>query len=329
MQILKAMFAYILGSLIIVIFALICLSSGRYALPIEDIIQVLCGYGDETQNNVVFYFRLPRILVAIIVGAGLSVAGGAFQSLFRNPLATPDILGVTSGASFGAVLGLLLGLSMDYISIAGFIFGILSLALVVCIGYNKNTPYQTTTMILSGIIVGALFQSLIGIVKYIADPQDTLPTITYWLLGSLDVALESYVIFNLIGIVFGIVIVFILRWKLNLLMLEDDEAKSLGVNLTLLRAYIIISSTMIVACSISMCGVIGWVGLLVPHIARLLIGNENSKLIPLSMFIGALFLMLIDTLSRTLSSEQIPISILTSLVGAPFFIYILRKNQRG
>lgn len=218
---------------------------------------------------------------------------------------------------------------MDYISIAGFIFGILSLALVACIGYNKNAPSQTTTMILSGIIVGALFQSLIGIVKYIADPQDTLPTITYWLLGSLDVALESYVIFNLIGIIFGIVIIFILRWKLNLLMLEDDEAKSLGVNLTLLRAYIIISSTMIVACSISMCGVIGWVGLLVPHIARLLIGNENSKLIPLSMFIGALFLMLIDTLSRTLSSEQIPISILTSLVGAPFFIYILRKNQRG
>ena len=283
----------------------------------------------RTQNNVIFYFRLPRILVAIIVGAGLSVAGGAFQSLFRNPLATPDILGVTSGASFGAVLGLLLGLSMDYISIAGFIFGILSLALVVCIGYNKNAPYQTTTMILSGIIVGALFQSLIGIIKYIADPQDTLPTITYWLLGSLDVALESYVILNLIGIIFGIVIIFILRWKLNLLMLEDDEAKSLGVNLTLLRAYIIISSTMIVACSISMCGVIGWVGLLVPHIARLLIGNENSKLIPLSMFIGALFLMLIDTLSRTLSSEQIPISILTSLVGAPFFIYILRKNQRG
>ncbi|BDB64132.1 hypothetical protein T36_0579 [Helicobacter cinaedi] len=167
MQILKAMFAYILGSLIIVIFALICLSSGRYALPIEDIIQVLCGYGDETQNNIVFYFRLPRILVAIIVGAGLSVAGGAFQSLFRNPLATPDILGVTSGASFGAVLGLLLGLSMDYISIAGFIFGILSLALVVYIGYNKNMPYQTTTMILSGIIVGALFQSLIGYTKKI------------------------------------------------------------------------------------------------------------------------------------------------------------------
>lgn len=320
---------YIIGFSAIIICAIFSLSIGRYALSLSDVITTLLGRGNEMEANIIFSFRLPRILLAIVVGAGLSVAGAVFQSLFRNPLATPDILGVTSGASFGAVLGLLLGLSVSYIGIIGFIFGVLSLALVVIIGYNKNMPYETTTMILSGVIITAFFQSLIGIVKYIADPQDTLPTITYWLLGSLDVSILPHTILSIIGILVGIFILFVLRWKCNLLMLPDDEIKSLGVNLVALRIVIILVSTIIITCAVSICGVIGWVGLLVPHIARLLVGNENARLIPLSIVIGALFLLIIDTLSRTLSSEQIPISILTSLVGAPFFIYILRKNTRG
>ncbi|TLD97707.1 iron ABC transporter permease [Helicobacter jaachi] len=329
MRLLTSLSMYILGIAAIIVCACVCLTLGRYALPLSDVIAVICGNGDETQRNIIFTFRLPRIILAIIVGAGLSAAGAAFQSLFRNPLATPDILGVTNGASFGAVLGLLLGLNISYIGIAGFVFGILSLMLVLLVGYNRNNPYEMSSMILSGIIISALFQSLIGIVKYVADPQDTLPTITYWLLGSLDISLDIHVFYSLCGIVLGSGIIFILRWKLNLLMLQDDEAKSLGVNLTLLRLIVIFASTMIVACAVSVCGVIGWVGLLVPHIARLLIGNNNTTLIPLSLFIGALFLMIIDTLSRTLSSEQIPISILTSLIGTPFFIYILRKSKRG
>ncbi|MCX2717906.1 iron ABC transporter permease [Helicobacter sp. MIT 21-1697] len=324
----KSASIYIVALSAVLLCAIFSLSVGRYTLSIGEVIASLMGEGDEIQTHIIFSFRLPRVLLAIVVGAGLSVAGVAFQSLFRNPLATPDILGVTSGASFGAVLGLLLGLSMSYIGIIGFMCGIASLALVVLIGYNKHIPYETTTMILSGVIISAFFQSLIGIVKYIADPQDTLPTITYWLLGSLDVNVQAHTLFSALGILLGMLILFIVRWKCNALMLPDDEAKSLGINLNSLRCAVIFASTMIVTCAVSICGVIGWIGLLVPHIARLLIGNENSKLIPLSIIIGALFLLLIDTLSRTLSSEQIPISILTSLVGVPFFIYILRKNAR-
>lgn len=327
MQYLKHFIYYTLGILAIIATALVCLNIGRYELSLSQIYQVLAGSSDDTQRHILLSFRLPRIVVAIIVGAGLSVAGAAFQSLFRNPLATPDILGVTSAASFGAVLGLMLGLSISYISIVGFIFGLLSLFLVILVGYNKHLPYQTATMILSGIIISSLFQSLIGIVKYLADPQDTLPTITYWLLGSLDVVLEPYVVYAMLGVILGSAVIFIVRWKCNVLMLQDDEAKSLGVNLALLRAIVILSSTLIIACAVSVCGVIGWVGLLVPHIARLIIGHNYARIIPLSILIGAIFLMLVDTLSRSISSEQIPISILTSLLGAPFFIYILRKSK--
>ncbi|RDU61012.1 FecCD family ABC transporter permease [Helicobacter marmotae] len=317
---------YTLGGLALLLCALLCLSLGRYFISMSDVMSTLLGEGEDIHHNIIFNFRLPRVILAIIVGAGLSLAGGAFQSLFRNPLASPDILGVTNAAGFGACLALLLGLDVAFIGIIGFAFGICSLILVVALGYNKLIPYETTTMILSGIIISALFSSLLGILKYIADPQDTLPTITYWLLGSLDISLESHVAYSLLGIMLGSGIIFILSWKLNILSLQDDEAKSLGANLPLLRFSLIFASTLIVACSVSICGVIGWVGLLVPHIARLLVGNENSKLIPLSAFFGALFLMGIDTLSRTISSEQIPISILTSLVGAPIFIYILRKK---
>ncbi|WP_456237252.1 FecCD family ABC transporter permease [Helicobacter muridarum] len=278
-----------MGFVSIIICAIFSLSIGRYELSFSDVIAALLGYGDEVETNIIFSFRLPRILLAIVVGAGLSVAGAVFQSLFRNPLATPDILAVTSGASFGAVLGLLLGLSVSYIGIVGFIFGIVSLALVVLIGYNRDIPYETTTMILSGVIITAFFQSLIGIVKYIADPQDTLPSITYWLLGSLDVNLLPHTILSILGITLGVLILFILRWKCNLLMLPDDEIKSLGANLATLRIVVILISTMIITCAVSICGVIGWVGLLVPHIARLLIGNDNARLIPLSIIIGALF----------------------------------------
>lgn len=326
MKFVKSLSIYFVGAVIICVCAVFSLSVGRYALSFNDVVTTLLGSGDSMQNNIIFSFRAPRVILAIVVGAGLSVAGAVFQSLFRNPLATPDILGVTNGASFGAVLGLLLGLSFSYISIMGFIFGIASLLLVACVGYNKHMPYNTTTMILSGVIISAFFQSLIGIVKYAADPQDTLPTITYWLLGSLDVSLQTHVGIGIVGIIVGIIVLFILRWKCNLLYLPDDEAKSLGVNLNVLRAISIFFSTMIVAFSVSMCGVIGWVGLLVPHIARLLVGNNNAQLIPMSIFIGALFLIFVDTLSRTLIAEQIPISILTSLLGAPFFIYILRNS---
>lgn len=320
---------YLVGFFVVCLAVCIALSIGRYSIAFDEVVLTLIGRGGQIEQNIIFAFRMPHVITAVCVGAGLSLAGAAFQSLFKNPLAAPDILGVVSGASFGCVLALLFGLGIVFVSVMGFVFGIVSTLLVMLIGYNKHAPYDTTSMVLAGLIISALFQSLIGIVKYIADPQDTLPMITYWLLGSFDVSLESHVVFSLIGIVCGSGVLFCLRWKLNLLMLSDDEAKSLGVNLVYLRTWVICASTMIVACAVSICGIIGWVGLLVPHIARLLCGSENTRLIPLTTVLGAVFLVVIDSLSRTLASEQIPISILTSLVGAPFFIYILRKNTRN
>ena len=324
---LKTISLYGLGIVVIVCCGIICLSIGRYQVLLSEIIACFVGECEQTHKNVIFEFRLPRIVLAIVMGIGLSVSGAAFQSLFKNPLATPDILGVTSGASFGAVLALLFGLGILYVGLFGLIFGIVALLIVGLISYDKAMPYNTITMILSGIIVSALFQSLVSLIKYIADPQDTLPTITYWLLGSLDSSFTPQVYVGIIGVIVGSVVIFLLAWKINLLALDEDEAKTLGVRLGLLRVVVIIATTFIVACSVSLCGIIGWVGLLVPHIARLLVGSDNSKLIPLCVVIGAVFMMCVDTLSRSISTNQIPISILTALVGAPFFIYILHKNK--
>lgn len=328
MSIFKKALFYALGVALILIFALFSLSIGRYEVGFSDILSLIFNSNkDLIIENIIFELRAPRIILAIFIGASLSLAGASFQSLFSNPLASPDILGVTSGASFGAVLALLLGLSGLYVGMFGIIFGILSLILVLLISFNR---YQISnmSMILSGIIIGALFQSLIGLVKYLADPQDVLPTITYWLLGSLEASLDIQTQISLSFIFIASLVIFLLKFKLDILNLNEDYVKTLGVNLTLLRVIIILSCTIIVSFSVSLSGIIGWVGLLVPHIARLIVGSSNVKIIPFSILIGAIFLMLIDLLSRTISQSQIPISILTALIGSPIFIYILHKYKK-
>lgn len=324
----KTLALYALGVGAILLAGILSLGIGRYEIGVGEILSCLQGSEcSPMQHNVIFDFRLPRVWIAIFVGAGLSASGLAFQNLFRNPLATPDILGVTSGTSFGIVLALLLGLGGGAANAFGLLFGILALALVIIVSYDKGSSANTLSMILSGIIISALFQSLVSLLKYMADPQDELPTITYWLLGSLEAPLDARAWLNLGGIALGTAVIFIYRWKLNLLALSDEEAKALGVRLNLFRGVIILSCSLIVASAVSLCGLIGWVGLLVPHIARLIVGSENRRLVPLTLLIGSLFLMLVDALARSLSSAQIPISILTAVVGAPFFIYILHKNK--
>lgn len=324
----KTLALYALGVGAILLAGILSLGIGRYEIGVGEILSCLQGSEcSPMQHNVIFDFRLPRVWIAIFIGAGLSASGLAFQNLFRNPLATPDILGVTSGTSFGIVLALLLGLGGGAANAFGLLFGILALALVIIVSYDKGSSANTLSMILSGIIISALFQSLVSLLKYMADPQDELPTITYWLLGSLEAPLDARAWLNLGGIALGTAVIFIYRWKLNLLALSDEEAKALGVRLHLFRGVIILSCSVIVASAVSLCGLIGWVGLLVPHIARLIVGSENRRLVPLTLLIGSLFLMLVDALARSLSSAQIPISILTAVVGAPFFIYILHKNK--
>lgn len=303
---------------------IIALKVGRIDISYAEIFRVLLEFDINSSNGyIIWQTRFFRIILAVFVGAGLASAGASFQALFKNPLASPDILGVASGAGFGAILALMLGLNLYFILSFGFGFGILSLILTILIAGANNR----IMIILSGIIVSAFFTALISFLKYIADPQDTLPAITYWLLGSLAVGEINGLIACIIGISIGMSVIFYHRWRHNILMLDEYEALSLGVNVAKMRIVLICAATLIVACAVSFCGIIGWVGLIVPHIARLIIGADTSKVIPYSILLGAIFMIFTDTIARGASSAELPISVLCAMIGAPFFLFILKKYK--
>lgn len=307
--------------------AVIALGIGRIAISPNDIFLIITGRGELVENMArmtVMSFRLPRILLALAVGAGLSVAGCAFQGLFANPLATPDTLGVASGASFGAAVAILLGFTAIPVQISSFVFGILAVVLTVLCGQGKGKGM--TMIILSGIMIGSLFSALISFVKYVADAESQLPAITYWLMGSLASTDYKSLLVGVPPILVGIIILFILRWRMNLLPLTEDEIKSSGTNVLVLRTLTVVSATMITAASVSMCGQVGWIGLLVPHMVRMRVGGNFRDVVPASISIGAVFLVVVDTIARSLTASEIPISILTAIVGAPFFIYLMRRG---
>ena len=322
---------YFVCFIILIVLSFWVLGIGRYALNHADILNILMvalglqeGEIDPTLAYVIFDVRLPRVILAIFVGASLGIAGASFQAIFRNPLASPDILGVSSGTGFGAALALLLGFGLYALTLSAFLFGILTLVLTLFIARDSNNRMM---IILGGIIISALFQAFISLLKYLADPQDTLPTITYWLLGSLSVHDSGQLFFCCLGMLLGGIVLFVYRWKHNLLMLDELEARSLGLNIARIRIVLIFASTLIVACVVSLCGIIGWVGLIIPHIARLLCSSNTASVFPLSVLIGAIFMLIIDTISRSLSAEEIPISILSAIVGAFFFLVILYRSK--
>ncbi|MBQ1870686.1 MAG: iron ABC transporter permease [Lachnospiraceae bacterium] len=322
-KILRTVFLIILP----IVTAIIALMIGRIAISPKDVFLILTGQGDmvETVSRMtVISFRLPRIILALFVGAGLSVAGCAFQGLFANPLATPDTLGVASGASFGAAVAILLGFNAIPVQISSFIFGILAVLLTVLCGRGKGKGM--TMIILSGIMIGSLFSALISFVKYVADAESQLPAITYWLMGSLASTDYKSLIVGVPPILIGILILFILRWRMNLLPLTEDEIKSSGTNVLALRAATVLAATAITAASVSMCGQVGWIGLLVPHMVRMRLGSNFKTVVPASISIGAVFLVIVDTVARSLTASEIPISILTAIIGAPFFIYLMRRG---
>lgn len=275
---------------------------------------------------VVVSIRLARIILALLVGMGLSVAGVAFQSLFSNPLTTPDILGVSSGAAFGAALAILLDCNSSMIQLMALIFGIAAVILTMIIA-NINGSSATIMLILSGIVVTSVFNALLSGIKFVADPQSKLPAISFWLMGSMSNASFRSIAFYSPAIIAGTIIIYILRWKLNILSLSEDEAKAMGINLKLFKSLIIVASTLITASSVALCGIIGWVGLLVPHICRIVFGVNTKIIVPASISFGATFLLLVDTLSRTLLTSELPLGILCSLLGAPIFIMLLRKSK--
>ncbi len=324
------------GKIVLLLFpfvaAVVCLGVGRYFIGVPDTVRVLfsplMGTADQmdaTQMSVLFGVRLPRIILAMFIGAGLSVSGAAFQGLFTNPLATPDTLGVASGASFGAALALMFSKNLIVVQVLALAFGMCAIALTHFISRQKGKS-TIVMVVLSGMVVSSLFQALVSLVKYVADPQDVLPSITYWLMGSLTGVSYSSLLLGLPFIIAGTLVIFFLRWRLNIMALSDDEARSLGVNVKLIRLLIMLAATSVTASCVSMCGQVGWVGLLVPHVARMLYGSNNKNVIPVSISLGTVFMVVIDTVARSATAAEIPISILTAVIGAPFFIALLRKT---
>ncbi len=309
-----------------VLAALAALAIGRIWISPAEVFAALIGDPNVTNLTAmtVWKLRLPRILLAALVGAGLSAAGCAFQSLFANPLATPDTLGVASGASFGAALGLLLGFGMLGVQCTALLMGSAAVALTWLAGSGKAKGMST--IVLSGIMMGSLFNALVSLVKFLADEESQLPAITYWLMGGLNHASYPSLALGAPPILIGILMLYLLRWRLNLLPLSEDEARASGVNITALRAVTVVCATMITASCVSMCGQVGWVGLLIPHICRMKFGSNHLALVPASVSLGAVFMIAVDTAARSISAQEIPVSILTAIIGAPFFILLMRKT---
>lgn len=327
----KALFLLIL-LVIPLLTALVCIGTGRYSLSIGESVKVLFNtliYGKESVSpqyySIIIGLRLPRVILALLAGAGLAVSGASFQALFSNPLATPDTLGVAGGASFGAALALLVGDNLIWIQTVSLLMGLAAVLLTYSISKLKGKA-TIIMMVLSGIVVASMFKAFVSLVKYMADPEDKLPAITYWLMGSLTGVTYKSLMIGSPFLIVGIIIILLLRWKLNVLSLSEDEAHSMGVNVKALRLLVIFASTMITASSISMCGQVGWVGLVIPHIARMMFGSNNQYIFPTSVSLGALFMLIIDTIARSATAGEIPVSILTATVGAPFFIYLLKRT---
>lgn len=312
-----------------VLLSLAALCMGQFSLSVSEVIRILAGRGKNIVNGavVVWNVRVPRICMSLVCGAGLAVAGAAFQALFSNPLATADTLGCANGASFGAALGILLGFQSFGVQFSALLFGMLSVLLVFAVTKTKGNKSRSMMMIiLGGMVISSLFSSLVSLIKYVADPNDVLPVITFWLMGSFSNATMKSLLQGGGIIIAGTLILYLLRYRLNILSLSEEEAKSLGLDLKKTRFLVIASSSMITSSVVSMCGVIGWVGLLIPHIARMLFGNNNVRVIPACIVIGALFMVGVDTVARCAVASEIPVSILTSVIGAPVFLLLLRKT---
>ena len=304
---------------------------GRYPIAPIDVIKTILSpiipslAVSPSVSTIVFQIRLPRIIAAMLVGASLSIAGAAFQGIFKNPLVSPDLLGVANGAGFGASIAILLSMGNVFIQVFAFIFGIIS----VSITYIISKSYKSggiLVLVLAGVGISAFFNALISAAKFIADPYNKLPQIVYWLMGSLSSITANKLLIALIPIIIGLVILMALRWRINLLAMGDEEAQALGENPGKLRLIIITAATLITSASVSISGIIGWVGLLVPHLTRMIVGPDHRILIPASLSIGASFLLLIDDISRSIISIEIPIGILTAVIGVPIFLYLLRKG---
>jgi iron complex transport system permease protein len=326
---------YLISSLLLVAGLLVAFTVGRYPINIGELLAVivakLTGHASNLPpviESVIWQVRGPRILAASLVGGALAVAGAAFQGLFRNPLVSPDILGASSGAALGAVLGIFFSLGVFAIQTLAFAGGVLAVASVYAIGSAVRARDPVLVLVLAGVVIGTLLGAGVGLIKYLADPYNQLPAMTFWLLGSLAATGASDLIPLFGPVALGTLTLFALRWRMNVMSLPDDEARALGIATGPLRIAIVAAATLVTSASVATAGIIGWVGLVVPHIARTLVGPDFGRLIPASALIGGGFLLLIDTLARTAASVEIPLGILTALIGTPFFIWLLASVSK-
>ena len=308
---------------------------GRYPVSLVDLMSVLLaklsGHRADVApavESVILQVRGPRVMAAALVGAALAVAGTAFQGLFRNPLVSPDILGASSGAALGAVIGIFFSLGVLAIQAFAFVGGLLAVAAVYVIGSAVRARDPILVLVLTGVVVGALLGAGVGLVKYLADPYNQLPAMTFWLLGSLAAANVSDLLPLFGPVAIGTAVLIALRWRMNVMSLPEEEARSLGVATGPLRVAIVTAATLTTSASVATAGIIGWVGLVVPHLARSLVGPDFARLLPTAAILGGGYLLVIDTLARTAAEVEIPLGILTAVVGTPFFIWLLASMQR-
>lgn len=314
--------------------ALLALKTGAYPLTIEGMIRSFARWwsglpADTFEQRVLLNIRGPRVIAGLAVGATMAAAGVVYQGLFRNPLVSPDVLGVSAGAGLGAVAGIFLSLPLVTIQLMAFLVGLATVGLVYLVAATVRGRDPTLVLVLGGVVVGALAGAAISLLKILADPYDQLPAITFWLLGSLASIRGGDIVTVVPVIVLGLIPLVLLRWRINALSLGDDEAKTLGIDAGRMRFVVIAAATLITASVVSIAGVIGWVGLVIPHIARMLVGPDFSRLLPATMLMGASYLVLVDTLARSIGRIEVPIGILTAVVGAPFFLWLLWRGRHG
>ncbi|MGV8960672.1 MAG: FecCD family ABC transporter permease [Stenotrophomonas sp.] len=309
--------------------------AGKYPISTGELMQAIGARMSGTPSGlpspvdtVLWNIRLPRIIAAVLVGAMLAAAGAAYQSMFRNPLVSPDILGVSSGAGLGAAAAIFLGMPLMLVQGLAFAGGLAAVSAVYLVSGMVRRHDPVLVLVLAGVTVGALLGAGISLLKILADPYTQLPSITFWLLGGLNAVGSHELLATIPAMVLGLAPLLLLRWRINLLSLSDEEALALGVSVTRLRLVLIVAATLGTAAAVSLAGIIGWVGLVVPHIARLLVGPEFSRLLPASLLLGAGFLVVTDTLARTAAPMELPLGILTALVGAPFFLLLLARSGR-
>ncbi len=308
---------------------------GRYPISPPELLDALwnaaTGHADLIDGKTataLFNVRLPRVIVAMLVGAALAVSGASYQGMFKNPLVSPSLLGASAGASLGACLGLLWGLSSLAVQLMAFVGGLVAVGCSMWL--NRMVRYDPVlSLVLAGMLVTTLFQSGTSIVKLVADSDDKLPAITYWLMGSFHSIDQRDLALVALPMLIGFVLLLSQSWKLNVLSFGEEEARSMGVRTGRVRLIVIFATTLVVSCAVSVSGVIGWVGLVIPHLARAIVGPNYKRLLPASLFIGAIYLLLVDDIARNLTVTEIPIGILTAILGVPFFVFIFRHNMRG